>query len=334
MKRQQLNVIINNACTLKCPYCFAKDLTESEYKNITLQDFNSILTFMINNEMKDIKILGGEPTIHPKFLEIVEMSLIKLAGKVTIFSNCAFSNKTLVDILRLTEKYPNRINILPNVNCKEDIGINMWINVCNNIRMLCDANVIGSLGINIYKINQNYNDYLQLALNNNISRLRVAFATNIRAKDEEEYYDVNALSTFNNFLQDCFKLKLYPTIDCNMVPMCKMNQELKASLMESLMANDSINITPKINVECHPVIDVDYNLIVHRCFGISGEKDNSLKLQEQDNVQQYWEYFNNLDQQIRLTPLFKESCSQCAMKKTNGQIPCGCLTYRKGVLYE
>ena len=67
------NIAILNYCNLKCEYCFADDMIQEESSAVTLEDFQKILEFTARVPgMNHIGIIGGEPTLHPQFDEILK----------------------------------------------------------------------------------------------------------------------------------------------------------------------------------------------------------------------------------------------------------------------
>ncbi len=62
---------ITSACTYHCEYC-PKELHEGTSKEIDLKDFEGFLDLFKNRKIV-MTITGGEPTIHPQFLEIANL---------------------------------------------------------------------------------------------------------------------------------------------------------------------------------------------------------------------------------------------------------------------
>ncbi len=100
-----MNIIINSECNKFCSYCFAKDHRSGE--NMSFEKFQELVEFSEN----PIKILGGEPTLHPDFLKMVQYAC-EQKGEVTVISNFLFSKEVLAGLLELSEKYA--INFLIN----------------------------------------------------------------------------------------------------------------------------------------------------------------------------------------------------------------------------
>lgn len=66
------NIAITNYCNLKCSYCFADDMIHEPNKNMLIEDYIKILKYLVEkNNVTYLGIIGGEPTLHPNFIEIL-----------------------------------------------------------------------------------------------------------------------------------------------------------------------------------------------------------------------------------------------------------------------
>lgn len=85
------NLMLTNWCNYKCPYCFGMDFMAPKLakKNMSKEIFSDILSWLSKTpEIKDIHLMGGEPTLHPNFEELVA-ELLEKDYFITIFSNLA-----------------------------------------------------------------------------------------------------------------------------------------------------------------------------------------------------------------------------------------------------
>jgi hypothetical protein len=91
----EMNLIITEKCNRSCPYCFAKSNMHSETNtenestgqiHISLENFDKYLEFLKKNSRRALKILGGEPTLHPNFEEMITRSLDS-GFSITVFTN-------------------------------------------------------------------------------------------------------------------------------------------------------------------------------------------------------------------------------------------------------
>ena len=85
-----MNLIITNICNRNCSYCFAKEKLaedgDSGQAFISLENVEYCLDFLEKSAIREFKILGGEPSIHPQFCEIVQRGLDR-DFKIVVFTN-------------------------------------------------------------------------------------------------------------------------------------------------------------------------------------------------------------------------------------------------------
>lgn len=88
-RRNTLQIFITNRCNLKCKGCFARKIMESEYDHISLEEYSEAVDAFLAKGGVQINILGGEPFLHPKLKEILEINR-KNKIKTTIYTNGYF----------------------------------------------------------------------------------------------------------------------------------------------------------------------------------------------------------------------------------------------------
>ncbi len=73
------NIIFNSYCNRNCIYCFAKKKNEGSYKQLSLDNLVIICDFLEKSNIKNVTVLGGEPTLHPEFTLFLQyiISIIK-----------------------------------------------------------------------------------------------------------------------------------------------------------------------------------------------------------------------------------------------------------------
>lgn len=85
-RRNTLQVFITNKCNLKCKGCFARKVMDSEYDHISLEEYRRVIHVFLAKGGAQINILGGEPLLHPKLKEILDIN--RAHGiRTTIYTN-------------------------------------------------------------------------------------------------------------------------------------------------------------------------------------------------------------------------------------------------------
>ena len=84
--RYTLQIFITNKCNLKCTGCFARKAMGDSNQDISLDEYERVIIDFIQKEGKQINLLGGEPLLHPKLREILDINK-KYGLKTTIYTN-------------------------------------------------------------------------------------------------------------------------------------------------------------------------------------------------------------------------------------------------------
>jgi pyruvate-formate lyase-activating enzyme len=86
-----LRVCVTYRCNLSCKACYADGLLKAVRKSdMTMEDFSQLTEFVKDRGWKAIRFLGGEPTIHPRFTEMLDLCYRKKIN-VTFPTNNLFS---------------------------------------------------------------------------------------------------------------------------------------------------------------------------------------------------------------------------------------------------
>lgn len=316
------NIMINSYCNLKCPYCFAdNEITDCSTKNMSVEDFEKIIEWHKNNDIRVIRIIGGEPTLHPNFIDF----LYRILGDsffegIHIFTNMTFNEEVKTALIDFsTEK---RLSFLPNFN--EECVIGQKYNlVKKNIKIFSDLGCIDTIGINIYKHDYNFEIPLNMALELNIPRIRWALVTPNFKIDEsfnvKKYFN-GYFDTLVRFFKMCNERKLENHQDCNSIPMCSFTDKQLRQIL---------SVNPKLfskELACDVVLDINPQMEAFRCFGLS--EDYKMKLNSKIKMESYIDILREETKEIESKLLFDE-CSSCETYKFNNNKSCACINYRK-----
>ena len=80
---------VNTHCNLDCPICFADSGHQPDGYSLTLEQVDRMLDVFVasEGEAEVVMLSGGEPTVHPRILEIVELCRSKPIRTVTLNTN-------------------------------------------------------------------------------------------------------------------------------------------------------------------------------------------------------------------------------------------------------
>lgn len=106
--RGEYRISIISDCNMKCEYCHNEG-NEKEIKDmLCIQDIENIVKNSYNLGLKEIRLTGGEPLIHPQIYEICKMLNETYKLKVSINTNGILIEKLLYLI---NKKYITRVTV-------------------------------------------------------------------------------------------------------------------------------------------------------------------------------------------------------------------------------
>ena len=311
------NIAITNYCNLRCPYCFADDFIQEKKEEISVEQLERILQFLSQeSNISRIGIIGGEPTLHSNFEEIIKIILnfSKTNDRIPV---TLFTNGIKLD--RCLKYIGPRFSALINLNEPHIIGLDNWNKIQLNLMRLKaqDKQQHISLGINLYPDIKETEYILQLAKKLGHDSIRCSYVAptcNYNQIDKNKYY-LEAKSIFLKFLKQCEKYCIKARLDCNHVPNCYFSDE-------ELEYVNYWTISGKEN--CEPVVDITPDFRATACFGSYDPVDIS-------NFNNLTE-LNNYLKLEKMAPLQEKNssgnCSDCE-KFQNKECQGGCLAFAK-----
>lgn len=118
-----MNLIITDVCNRSCPYCFARAKVDvgrgvgPAARHMSMEAFERCLSVLGAGQCGEpLKLLGGEPSLHPLFTQFVTLGLDR-KFEVTVFSNGLWSanaRERFVPVLQ--HQNLNRLTFVINVN--------------------------------------------------------------------------------------------------------------------------------------------------------------------------------------------------------------------------
>ena len=314
------NIIITNSCNLQCPYCFANKLIKenNNFINITKEQLIKILNWLtVSSNIHQIGIIGGEPTLHPNFLQILNIFsqfCIQNHNTLALFTNGIYLDKILYN-------YPNQLYTLININTPAimtELQYNSLINNLNTIQALQLFNSNITLGCNIC---QEINDYsffwniLDQYLPINIIRISIVAPTHKEQLQNKHIYYSSLKNKFLNFIKEAEKRSIKIRLDCNYIPNCFFNDKEKIFIQKNILNKQN-------KIFCTPIIDITPDFKATSCFGIYNPIDCS-QFSNYDALYNYLLYKKNV-------PLIlKNNQGKCVTCEKHELLTCqgGCLAF-------
>lgn len=324
-------IMLNSACNLNCPYCFAQNNMDNSNGEILLEDFDKAVDFgLSNNGHGGIGIIGGEPTLHSEFDFLINRLITdKRVDSIDVFTN----GTTICEHLSVLTN--SKVHVLINCNPVAITGEYFQNAMLNGIDALFKAGVPLSrvgLGFNLCSENDDLDYYLSLVDRYHMDTVRVSVAVPNCSK-----YDGD--KRFNFFQQNIKQVKLFvrrlfdrgvvPIFDCNKIPYCLIADE-ENLLLEKYKDNpNSLRAVSESNYlngysRCTPSIVVDKDLNAIRCFALSEiSRESILDYKDLKSLQYYYE--DVFDTTGYCSD--HEMCTSCS-KLINKECMGGCLVFK------
>jgi len=252
------NVMLTDYCNQNCSYCFAKKMMDEGKGNISTGNFLRAIEFIVKSGEKKIGLIGGEPTLHPDFLELLGYVLGKV--KTTLLFTNGIIEKDISK--KLGDVDGEGFSVLLNLNGKSAYSSRQLELVEHTLQCLGEK---VSLGYNIHTTEFDLNFHLEMIMKYGLSKeLRVGLASPIAGKGVKDFFqpsdDTRVGKTLIKNAEMLEENDVLLALDCGFY-MCMFTAEQLGILTEKTTGFQSI---------CNPILDIDLDLNVHRCFPITG----------------------------------------------------------------
>lgn len=299
------NIVLLGKCNLRCPYCFAHDFTDSQSADFDLNNLDTVLDFIADDG--EVGLIGGEPLMYKN----VDTVLNALSHDPRFFKINLFTNGTLIDkhIDALTSR---KLSILINLNSSEDTGRLALEKTENGIKALIERGMKASvtLGINIYKENQSFDELIEIALKYGFKHVRFSVSIPSDKSEGAISYFKRMKPTLIAFYKKLKENGVAPCPDCNIIPECVYTPEELAFIdtLPAVSPREKSLLMGRASV-CSPIIDIYPDLSATRCFGCYN--DIKVSITDFETINDLRNYFFMWIDSVRVHTPICDSCSDC-----------------------
>lgn len=298
-----VNIMLTNVCTNRCKYCFAPLVgvggNNVKASFMSIDDFRIVLDFLKRSRVRSVRLLGGEPLLHPDLGTILdEIRSDDEFENITIFTGGIFNRQRL--------KYLNddKVRVIVNTNLPKDYDSRSHRQFISNLEAMADKGIEFALGFNIYEEDFDWSTLLQLGTDLGIDTLRICIAcptvaggTQFLNLEQQRRIGPNLYSLIN----ECAAKRIDVLFDC-VVPPCIFTDAQWGSIGRMFPA-----IQHGASV-CNPCLDIDPSLRVFRCFAI---REPSVDLKDFGSTRELYEFFYHQVDIFKWHTTRKE-CKDCA----------------------
>jgi hypothetical protein len=302
------NICITSACNRKCSYCFVQEPDNSR-AFMKLEDFKRSIAFLDRSHIDQVRILGGEPALHPDFKEI--MTLAKKTGKkILLFTNGLISDEVLEFLMEFpSENLTAMVNVTPLDTERED-------EIDKQRRVIERLGPRAALSFNIFKPDISFEVLVGLLENSDAQRMiRLGLALpcldgNNESLHPRQYSFVG--SRIVRFATKAADLDITVSFDCGFVP-CMFGEEGLKVLKDA---------KADIGWRCNPILDITTSGKVLHCFPLARKYFESLS--DEIEAAALRGKFMEQSRHFRQTGIYRD-CSLCDLKHSEVCLG-GCLS--------
>ena len=339
------NIMVTEACDLRCPYCFAGEFVDRATKEMTLEDFKKALDFVLSGaDDRQVGIIGGEPLLYPHINDALRSALTHhKSDQVMIFTNAAELHRLDPEILQNP-----RFRMLVNCNSPLDTGIEAFEKMRENLLIFLREHRGRNrfrLSVNIYKPDFDYTYVIPLVreIGFDVIRMSISVPKNgdLNGKSPLEYFS-EMKPVAIRFVGDMIRCGTITGFDCNFIPDCAFTKDEREGLkgakdvIYSAMAKRfSPTFWERVifceTNNCSPVIDVLPDLQVIRCFGLSQHTKRNLS--DFRNIDELRKHYISTVDSIACNVCTQDSCKDCFSHEL-GRCSCGCLLFKADKVFS
>ncbi len=303
------NILLTSKCTRACPYCFAeKEMADSTPADIlTWENMVYLADFLQASGDQGVSLLGGEPTIHPQFVDFV-LYLVERRFRVTVFTNALMSQARFDEIRRHLGKLdPGVLNFVVNLN---DPGQTETLpGETEKVDAFLAAMGKWSMpGFNIYRTDYQLDFLFDLVTRHGMKRdLRLGITHPVPGVDsayirpDQIKTVVDRLMTYTPQFE---RLRIKPRLDCGFV-LCQFDDAQLGWMARWV---------PDTRFYCSTALDISPDLSIYGCFPMSDFHRRSIL--DFPNAREAIEYYEGLRREIRVERAgIYEECDGCVHRE-------------------
>lgn len=307
------NLIVSTTCPMRCSFCFAGDQTAGAARGpspyLSLDEFDRRLAFLDRSGISEVRLIGGEPTLHPQFPKLVARAR---GRRIVVFTNGLIPERALACLESLPE---NECTVLLNMNATRRPD---GPGPAEMRRRSVVAHRLGArakLGFTIFRVDFDLDPLFELATESGAQRgIRLGLAQPI-------------LGGGNEYLHP----KQYPVVGRRIAGFAQRGARVGATLeldcgfVRCMFSDEEAEILARTGADlgwrCSPVLDIGLDGTVSHCFPLAGRAD--LPLAGDLDAGELRSRLAARTGPYRLAGVYRR-CSRCPWKQ-RGECTGGCL---------
>lgn len=304
------NVLLTLHCVRSCPYCFAeKQMSESSPDDLmSWENLIYLADFFQAAGERGFRILGGEPSLHPCFNDMI-LYLLERNFDISVFTSGVMADRVLDEAASLFNHLPfERLSFVCNLN--DPVKTRTPLAELENIKRF--LNIFGGRtvpGFTIYRTDFEleflFHYINEFGMQRNI-RLGLAHPIVGRKNLFIPLQDLDAvIDRLFSYIPMFERLRIKPGLDCGF-PMCRFKDDQLAWLFRFTGG--------KYTFGCGPAVDIGPDLTVWPCFPLSSFQKRSIF--EFNTLKEIYDFYSDIHEKIKVEAggIFLE-CDRCMFRE-------------------
>ena len=175
-----VNLLITMRCNRACSYCFAKEKLHSYSQNkveteISLENLGIVTDFLVKSSCNTIQLAGGEPTVHPKFKEIL-LNLLAKKFSINLLTNAMWNSELHAIFDQVS---PTALGFLLNIDKPTVYNSQERVRLEENLAFLSKRGNV-TLSFNLFEKEPEYNYIFDMVTKYGFKNLRLSFSMPVK----------------------------------------------------------------------------------------------------------------------------------------------------------
>jgi radical SAM protein with 4Fe4S-binding SPASM domain len=313
------NLLLTYKCNRSCPYCFAQERQKAQSPDgemyLPWSNLVTAVNYIVEDRQDMVSVLGGEPTLHPEFVDIYRY-IVARDLTVKMFSNGCVSHEKIEALLKALN--PDKSRFIINVNEERD---RQSFETKMQAEFFRELGMVSALSFNLFRPDPDLDFLLDLIGEYQLRRrIRIGLAHPIAGEPNaflrpEQYADIAA--RLADFARRANHQDVNLSLDCGFT-LCDFTDEQLGMLHRTGAI---------MRFHCGPIIDIGPDLNTWACFPLSSLRPQPLE--EYPSLQAlkkfFAEYIRSETRQRRFAGVYKK-CESCRYLKRN-MCSGGCRSY-------
>ncbi len=298
------NILLTTACNQSCSYCFAKEkLQQKGAMHMPPEHVDAVFEFLKISGVDTFRVMGGEPTLHPGFREIVTRALSE-GFFVDVLSNGTWPAELNTFFAKVP---PSKMRFLLNVDHPEAYRDAQWKRINQNLEAISGRPAV-SLSFNLFSTTPKGEYVLDLVEKYRFSTVRLCFSLPVLNTENAsmplaDYFKMPDFII--GYVRQAESRGIAVHID-NAVPLCIFDY----AQMGELLLKGVLDLSR--NARCKAIIDIGPDLSVWPCFCLSSFENRRLdEFHHLSELQSYYER-QLAYHQDKVFPM--ERCYECDLR--------------------